>query len=69
MLTAQRFRQDVHLVLADGKISQVYSRMFMAYDSANRTALYSNPMTDTNRVVAEYGVHEDSASACLDGGI
>ncbi|KAH8588304.1 Six-hairpin glycosidase-like protein [Bisporella sp. PMI_857] len=39
----------------------------VAYDSNNKTSLYSNSMTDASQVIAEYGVHENYASVCLDG--
>ena len=37
------------------------------YDTVNNTRLYSNPLTGSAQVVAEYGVHENYASVCLDG--
>ena len=39
----------------------------LVYDTINNTSLYSNPMTDSAQVVAEYGVHENYNSVCLDG--
>ncbi|CZR62695.1 related to alpha-L-rhamnosidase A [Phialocephala subalpina] len=44
-----------------------YIKNVIAYDTANGTILYSNPMTDPNVVLPEYGVHENYASVCLDG--
>lgn len=44
-------------------------RNVAVYDTANKTELYQNPMTDgsENGVILEYGVQENSESVCLDG--
>ncbi|KAE9363347.1 glycoside hydrolase family 78 protein [Stipitochalara longipes BDJ] len=42
-------------------------RNVSVYDTANQTQLYSNPITDPNVVLPEYGVHENFASVCMDG--
>lgn len=44
-----------------------YVKNVVAYNTANRSILYTNSMTDANIVLPEYGVHENYASVCLDG--
>ncbi|RDW74895.1 hypothetical protein BP6252_06037 [Coleophoma cylindrospora] len=39
----------------------------LVYDTLNSSTLYSNPMTDKAQVLAEYGVHQNYESVCLDG--
>lgn len=43
-------------------------RNVVVYDSNNKTLLYSNSLTGAFQVIAEYGVHENYAPVCLDGG-
>lgn len=44
-----------------------YVRNVKAYDIANGSLLYSNPLTDAATVLPEYGVQENRESVCLDG--
>ena len=42
-------------------------RNVSVYDTINNTRLYSNPLTNRSQVVAEYGVHGNYDSVCVDG--
>lgn len=42
-------------------------RNVLVYDTINNTRLYSNPLTNRSQVVAEYGVHGNYDSVCVDG--
>ncbi|RDW64620.1 hypothetical protein BP6252_10271 [Coleophoma cylindrospora] len=44
-----------------------YIKDVSVYSTANGTALYQNSMTNSSVVLAEYGVHENFESICLDG--
>ncbi|KAH7018758.1 glycoside hydrolase family 78 protein [Ilyonectria destructans] len=46
-----------------------YFRNAVAYDTANKTEIYRNPLTDAseNGVLREYGVRANYRGACLDG--
>ncbi|KAH6671125.1 glycoside hydrolase family 78 protein [Halenospora varia] len=37
------------------------------FDTSNGTTIYSNSMTDSVSIIAEYGVHSNYAPICLDG--
>ncbi|KAH8645996.1 glycoside hydrolase family 78 protein [Tricladium varicosporioides] len=42
-------------------------RNVIVFDTNNGTIIYSNSMTDSVSVIAEYGVHSNYAPICLDG--
>lgn len=42
-------------------------RNVVVYDRNNKSMLYQNPLVDGSQVTAEFGVHENYASVCLDG--
>ncbi|KAF2021682.1 glycoside hydrolase family 78 protein [Aaosphaeria arxii CBS 175.79] len=44
-----------------------YFRNVVVSDTVNKTVLYKNALTDPSKVIAEYGVHENYGSVCLDG--
>ncbi|KUJ10549.1 glycoside hydrolase family 78 protein [Mollisia scopiformis] len=47
--------------------TEIFNNVFV-YDTASGSLLYNNSMTNATIVLPEYGVHENFASVCLDGG-